>query len=352
VGAITIYTERYETVFPWARAQAGLGSAAMTWVGPDGQPFSAAPGLTASATISPEAGAVLFEGAERSYADVRAAVAAGDVPAGFPLAVSLAMTVTSRQEQSASANVVGMVPGSDPALAGEYVVMLGHLDHLGVGTPVDGDAIRNGAIDNASGIAALIEAARAVATQPVAPRRSVLFLAVTAEEKGLLGSDYFARNPTVPAGDVVAAVNVDMPVLLYDFTDVIAFGAEHSSLGGVLAGTLAGMDLTLTPDPMPEQGIFTRSDHYRFVQQGVPSVMLATGWNTPAREGEGGEQFLGFLGGNYHQPMDDVDQPIDYVAGARFAEVNYRLLRAIADAATRPAWHDESFFGRTFGASR
>jgi Zn-dependent M28 family amino/carboxypeptidase len=352
VGLITVYTESYEAVSPWARVQAGLESAAMTWSGPDGEPFSAAPGITASALMSPEAGARLFEGSERSYADVRADVAGGATPAGFPLAASLAITVASRQESRTSANVVGMVPGSDPALSDEYVVMLGHLDHEGVGAPVDGDAIYNGALDNASGIAALIEAARAVAAQPVAPRRSILFLAVTAEEKGLLGSEYFARNPTVPTDAIVAAVNVDMPVLLYDFADVIAFGADHSSLGDVLAGTLAEMDLALTPDPMPQQAIFTRSDHYRFVQQGVPSVMLATGWNTPAREGEGGEHFLGFLGGNYHQPMDDLDQPIDYVAGARFAEVNYRLLRAVADAEARPAWHAGDFFGAVFGAAR
>ncbi len=195
----------------------------------------------------------------------------------FALPVSLELTHASRHERRSSANVAGMLEGSDPELRDEYVVLVGHLDHNGIGTPVDGDAIYNGALDNAAGISVLLEAARALRRETPAPRRSVLFLAVTAEEKGLLGSEYFARNPTVPRESLVASVNLDMPVLLYDFTDVIAFGAEHSSLRGVLEAAVDQLGLTVTPDPMPEQAIFTRSDHYRFVQQGVPSILLATG---------------------------------------------------------------------------
>jgi Zn-dependent M28 family amino/carboxypeptidase len=137
-----------------------------------------------------------------------------------------------------------------------------------------------------------------------------------------------------------------MPVLLYDFTDVIAFGAQHSSLKDVLESALKQANLTLTPDPMPDQAIFTRSDHYRFVQQGVPSILLATGWNSTKGVGEGGTVFQSFLANTYHRPSDDLNQPIDYHAGARFAEVNFQILRAVADADARPVWNPGDFFGR------
>jgi len=251
-----------------------------------------------------------------------------------------------------SANVVARLEGSDPKLRAEHVVIMGHLDHEGIGPVVKGDRIYNGALDNAAGIAGLLEAARALASAPTAPRRSILFLAVTAEEKGLLGSEYFALNPTVPRGSIVAAVNLDMPVLLYDFTDVIAFGAEHSSLKGITESALRETGLTLTPDPMPEQAIFTRSDHYRFVEQGVPSIFLTTGWDSTQGKGEGGKLFQGFLATDYHRPSDDLNQSIDFEAGAKFAHVNYLILKAIADADARPTWNEGDFFGTLFAPDR
>ena len=143
----------------------------------------------------------------------------------------------------------------------------------------------------------------------------------------------------MPIGNLVAAVNMDMPILLYDFTDVIAFGASHSSLQQVAANAAKQVGLTLTPDPMPDQAIFTRTDHYRFVQQGVPSISLATGWNTPAGKGEGGKVFNEFLERHYHKPSDDLNLPIDYNAGARFARVNYLIARGATDADARPTWN-------------
>ncbi len=206
----------------------------MAWVGPDGKPFVVAPAIQASVVMSPSDGAVLFEGAPRSFADVRDEAEKG-TPKGFPLAVSIEVAQQSRHERRTSANVAGVLPGSDPELSAEHVVVLAHLDHEGLAAEVNGDRLYNGALDNAAGIAAVLETARAAATSATRPRRSILFLAVTAEEKGLLGSEYFARNPTVPIGNLVAAVNMDMPILLYDFTDVIAFGASHSSLQQVAA---------------------------------------------------------------------------------------------------------------------
>ena len=174
----------------------------------------------------------------------------------------------------------------------QYVVLLAHLDHLGVEQPwrpipPDKDRIHNGALDNAAGIATMLEVARAAAVGAHRPRRSMLFLATTAEEKGLLGADYFARHPTVPIRQIVGAVGLDMPLLLYPFTDVIAFGANHSSFGKLVAQAVAPMQIELAPDPMPEQGVFTRSDHYPFVKQGVPAVFLVTGLRQRRRESRG-----------------------------------------------------------------
>jgi Zn-dependent M28 family amino/carboxypeptidase len=349
VALVSVYTEQFEKVSPWARSVEAMDSMQMTWMAPDGAPFVAAPSLQATGVLmSPTDGALLFEGAPRSYADVRADASQG-APKGFPLAVEIELAQRSRHERRTSPNVVGVLRGSDPKLAAEHVVVLGHLDHEGIGHEVNGDKLYNGAMDNAAGIAGVLETARALAKSPTPPRRSVLFLAVTAEEKGLLGAEYFARNPTVTAGSLVAAVNIDMPILTYDFTDVIAFGATHSSLQRVVEGAAKQAGLTLTPDPMPAEALFTRSDHYRFVQQGVPSIFLSTGWNTAAGKGEGGKAFTAFLATNYHRPSDDLNQPINYEAGAKFARVNYLIASAIANADARPTWNTGDFFGGLFG---
>ena len=216
-----------------------------------------------------------------------------------------------------------------------------HLDHLGVGTPdAKGDAIYNGAEDNAVGIAALIEEARRFKASGKPPRRSILFLAVTAEEKGLVGSDYFAKHPTVPIQSIVADVNLDMPILSYAFEDMTVFGADRSTLGPIVAQAVGTLGVTMSPDPDPAQGIFVRSDHYRFVQQGVPAVFL---W--PGQKGPGKAATADFFAHRYHQPSDDLAQPIDWRQGIRFVDANYAIARAIADGDARPRWNKGDFFG-------
>ena len=351
IGTLTIYTERDEKVFPFDLVAERIDSIGMSWLAPDGKPFVKSPAIQVDGLMSPAAAERLFTGAPRSYQAVRSEAADG-APKGFPLQVSVEIAQASKHDRRSSANVAAVLEGSDPALRDEYVVLVAHLDHDGIGPPVKEDRIYNGALDNAAGVAALLEAARALAGDQPVPRRSVLFLAVTAEEKGMLGSEYFARHPTIPRDAMVAAISLDMPVLLYDFTDVIAFGAQHSSLKAVLETALKQVSLTLTPDPMPEQAIFVRSDHYRFVEQGVPSILLATGWNSTKGAGEGGKVFLNFFATNYHRPSDDMNQPIDFTAGARFADVNYRILKAIANGDSRPSWNPGNFFGTRFGAGR
>ncbi len=346
IGYITVYTESLEQRAPWARMTQNPDSMRMSWVGKDGLTHTSAPAIKVGGLMSPDASAILFEGASRGYEEIRVEAIEG-APKGFLLPTTIRMMAGNRFEDRPSSNVAGVVVGTDPALRDEYVVITGHLDHLGIGNPVDGDSIRNGALDNAAGISAMLEAARALKMDP--PRRSVMFLAVTAEEKGLLGAEYFAMNPTVPIESIVANVNLDMPVLTYDFTNVVGFGSSHSSLEGVMRDALSSMNLGLAPDPFPQQAIFVRSDHYRFVQQGVPSIMLGTGTDSTEGEGKGLEVLMEFIGTHYHQPSDDLSRPIDYSAGAKFAEVNYRLLKAIADADDAPSWNEGDFFGGLYG---
>jgi len=271
----------------------------------------------------------------------------GARPRGFALRQRARVTQPAATEtRFSSPNVIAVLPGTDPALANEYVLLMAHLDHIGIRERGDGDRIRNGAMDNASGIATLLEVARTMSRPENRPRRPVLIAAVTAEEKGLLGADFLARNPVVD-GRVVGVVNLDMPVLTYNFQDVIAFGAEHSTMGPTVARAAARMGVGLIPDPLPEQGLFTRSDHYRFVQQGVPSVFLMTGFG-----GEGRERFTHFLATNYHQPSDDLSLPFNWEAAARFARLNYLIAREIADAPEAPLWYADSFFGTAFGGGQ
>lgn len=183
----------------------------------------------------------------------------------------------------------------------------------------------------------------------VKPKRSILFLALTAEERGLLGSDYFANNPTVPLQAIVANVNLDMPMLTYDFRNVMAFGAEHSSLKGTVQSALKKMGLGLIPDPWPEKNYFTRSDHYNFVRQGIPSVFLATGMESFSKDEAPRTLWDEFFSKHYHKPSDDMAQPFNFNAAARFAQLNYLIALEIANAPHKPSWNKGDFFGDTFG---
>jgi Zn-dependent M28 family amino/carboxypeptidase len=353
IGMIGIDTLQSAKTRPWTLVAHYADKPAYEWVGPDGKANDPAPGIRASATLNRPVAQAVFAGAPRTLdAVLKEADKAGGKPKGFPLKTTARIQGESTASRITSPNVIAVLPGSDPALANEYVVLSAHLDHIGLastkpGEPADKDRINNGALDNAAGIATMLEVARAMAEAPDKPRRSIIFLASTGEEKGLIGADYYAQHPTVPAKAIVGNVDLDMPLLLYPFTDVIAFGADHSSLGPIVAEAVKPMGVKLSPDPMPQEGIFVRSDHYMFVRRGVPAVFLATGF------ANGGEKAWGaFLSGAYHHPDDDMKQKIDWQAGARFAEANYRITRAMADADTPPLWNQGDFFGDTFAAGQ
>lgn len=291
----------------------------------------------------------LFERAPRQLKAIRADVAAGKKVRGFQLPATLSVAATSNWQDFTSPEVLAVLPGSDSQLAREHVVLMGHLDHLGLypDAKPGQDAIYNGALDNAAGVATMIEAAREFVESGKLPRRSVLFIANTGEEYGLLGAGYFASHPTIPAQQIVGLVDLDMPLLLYDFTDVVAFGADHSTTGRAVAAAGASMHIGLSPDPMPQETLFVRSDHYPFVQAGVPAVFLMTG------QANGGAQaWQKFLAETYHTVKDDLAQPIRWQAGAKFAELNYRIARNMADADQRPLWYAGDYFGETYAPSQ
>lgn len=293
--------------------------------------------------FSPALSRQVFHGSPRSLDQVGSSA---DRPIrGFPLRGRLSIDATSVWQNLSSPEVLGLLPGSDPKLAGEYVVLMAHLDHLGVKpvTRPGEDAIYNGALDNAAGVATMIEAARTFVASGKRPRRSILFIANTGEEPGMLGADYFVSHPTVPLRQIVAAVNLDMPLLTYDFTDVIAFGADHSTIDRTVAEAGREMNVAVSPDPMPQERLFVRSDHYRLVQRGIPSVFLMTGYANGGRAA-----WTRYLTYSYHQPGDDLTQPFRWTAGARFAELNYRIARALANADARPAWYAHDYFGDSF----
>jgi hypothetical protein len=350
IGFVTIPTARSARVRPWRASTANLGRASLAWIGKDGKAHEEAPGMRIGATLNDPAAEALFAGARRTYAQVRAeADTQGSRPKGFALKTSIRVQRHSAWTSLTSPEVIGLLPGSDPKLKDDYVVLMGHLDHLGVkkNAKPGEDAIYNGALDNGAGIATMLEAARAFAESGERPRRSILFIANTAEEKGLLGASYFAANPTVPIERIAGAVDLDMPLLLYRFTDVIAFGAGHSTVAEAVRRAAEGMGVALSPDPMPEQNIFVRSDHYEFVRQGVPAIMLATGY------ANGGEEKWGWYFANaYHKVTDEITLPIDWTAGARYAELNYRISRELADADQRPLWYRGDYFGNLFAPGK
>lgn len=344
IAAITVPTRASLARTPWTRLQGAVRISRYVWIGADGKPWAAAPGVRIGAQANGAAAEALFGGAAALARVLDQAARKGAMPRGFALKVPVRLERHSVAERIDSPNVIGMIPGSDPVLAREVVMITAHLDHDGIDPRGSGDRLYNGAMDNAAGVATMLEVAQAFAAGGARPRRTVIFAAVTAEEDGLLGSQYLAKHPLAPKGGrIVGVVNLDMPVLTYDFSDVIAFGGEHSTLGPIAAQALARAGVKVSPDPMPEEGVFTRSDHYSFVVEGVPSIMLATGF-----AGEGREKFMGFLKTRYHTPGDDLTQDFNWAAGAKFARVNYLIAREIADAAQAPRWYAGDFFGETF----
>lgn len=346
IGAVMVNTADDEARYPWARTAEQFGRPSMRLRGPDGRAIGAWPQLQATAVVSAAAADLLFEGGDMTSAQLFDAARQGRLR-GFDLPGTLLLAGRTRLEPAESANVVGRIGGSDPVLAAEHVVYTAHLDHVGIGAEVDGDAIHNGALDNALGVAIMLEAARELAQGP-APGRSLLFVALTGEEQGLLGAEWFARHPPVE-GTLVANINMDMPVLTAPTTDVVPIGVAHSDLDAVLEQAASEIGVALSPDPFPEEVVFVRSDQYAFVRAGIPAVYLMGGV-VGANPGQDPKVAMTwFLRHCYHRPCDDTSLPIQYGDAARLARLNARIGQLVGDAPQRPRWKPGDFFGERFG---
>jgi hypothetical protein len=347
VGILAAWTEHYERVLPWQVLARLSRTPTLRWLSAEGEPNDAPPELRGAAILTSETSAWLFLGAAKSFDE---AVAAGQrsEPQAFALDARASIRMTSRHEGFESPNVGAVLRGSDPNLAREFVVYTAHLDHEGIGEPVDGDSIYNGALDNASGVAQMLEVAHAFARLPQPPRRSVIFLAVTAEEQGLLGSNYYANYPTVPIDQIVANINLDGALILAPPADVVIHGADHSTLGAIAEAAARRLDLEVTPDPAPEQTFFVRSDQYSFVRQGIPALFTFPGTKSSDPAIDAGARLQQYLTEQYHKPSDDMSQSFSYEAGAIGARLNFLIGYGVAQRAERPRWTPGDFFGRTF----
>lgn len=339
VGMITIPAEGL-TRWHYERLASFAARPSMTTAAADG-----GAGLQARASISNEAAERLFANAPQSFDAVLQAAINGEPLPSFELDAEARITQATTREMVYDDNVVGILPGTDPALSDELVIVTAHLDHLGLCRMEEAeDRICNGALDNASGTSIMIETARAMAAAGGA-RRPIAFVALAAEEQGLLGSAHIAQNPPASWPEMVANINLDMPVIRYRFNDLIGFGAEHSTVGDVAEVAVTARGLALTPDPLPEQALFVRSDHYNFVREGVPAIFLMTGFDSPDPEDDEGQGFLRFLGGDYHSPGDETDQVL-FDEGAKFADLNMAIIEAVANGDETPRWHEDSFFNQ------
>jgi Zn-dependent M28 family amino/carboxypeptidase len=335
VGLVMIANAK--TDIPWERAQASKPKTSVVLADPD---LDGLRGLKFSGTINPAYGDKFFAGTGHPFAELQALADDGKPLPKFPLAFRFrARTAVTQLPAIHSANVIGLLPGNDPRLKNEYIVLSAHLDHLGVGRPIGGDAIYNGAMDNAAGIASLIEAAKALRAQPI--KRSILFIAFTGEEEGMLGSQYFVAHSTVKLKDIVAAINMDMYLPLFPLRYLEVQGLGESTLGNDIRAVAQLNDVEVQFDKQPPQNRFIRSDQASFVRQGIPGLGFKFGWTPDSPEQK---IFNDWIHDRYHAPSDDIKQPVDTVAAAQFTHILGQLALRVANEPDKPAWYPESFY--------
>jgi Peptidase family M28 len=324
---------------PWPRVASGLLLPKMELSDPG---YEAPLPLSLHIVFNPERAEMLFAGSGHTFQEVFPLLGSDNPLPRFPLAVRLRARVALTREETVCQNVVGVLPGSDPHLKDEYVVVSAHLDHLGIGEPVNGDPVYSGAMDNASGAASLLEIAHLMRDSGVRPKRSIMFLAVTGEEKGLLGSQYFATHPTV-GGPLIANINMDMFLPIYPLKYLEIQGLAESSLGDDVrvVGSQSGVEAHSEYEP--DRVLFIRSDQYSFIKVGVPALMCSFGYAPGSAE----EKLRkAWSKDRYHGPADDLDQPVDLVGAAQYNSLMKKLVMRVADADQRPAWNSDSFFRR------
>jgi Predicted aminopeptidases len=338
VGVLSIQNPR-GTDIPWERSTLTRTMPAMSLA----DTGLAESGAQITASVNVARADKLLAGSGHTMAELLATADSGRQLPHFALPLTLRAELASTTETVMSDNVVGILPGRDPSLAREYVVVTAHHDHVGVAHQATGDVVYPGAMDDASGVATILETVKALTAPGQRPRRSIVFLVVTAEEKGLLGSRYYARHPTVPRAAIVADVNVDMPLPLFPLRSIIAQGLEESDLADDLRRVGRARGLRILGDPEPLRNAFTRLDQYSFVREGIPSISLKVGFDKDSPEHELVKRWRAE---RYHAPLDNLTQPIDRQSAADFNALFSSLVRAVGDRATRPQWNQSSFFRR------
>jgi Zn-dependent M28 family amino/carboxypeptidase len=338
-GLLSLTTAKAIEV-PWSRGMAQAGQSGMYFADPALRDVQTE---FFSASFNTESSERLFTGSGRSFAEISALADASKPLPKFDLKPRLRATVAMRHRAVTSSNVVARLPGSDRRLRAEHVVFSAHLDHLGIGAPINGDGLYNGALDNAAGVAGLLDIARSYKARRLRPKRSMLFVFVTAEEKGLLGSRYFALRPTVPKASIVANMNFDMALPLFPLKSVTALGSDESSLGATAAAVGQSMGLPLVPDPFPDRNSFVRSDQYSFIREGVPALAFKFGFGPKDPEAAIERQWRST---RYHAPSDDLAQPVAKEDAIRLHDFVAELALRVANAPERPAWGQQSFFRR------
>jgi len=347
VGVISVPTPKDLEEMPWPRRIIQSQFPAMRWTLTNGSPSDVYPQSKASITMSPAGIGKLFARSPKPFAEILAAAARSEVQS-FPLNLTATLSTKSTHRRVVSYNVIGVLPGSDPELRAEAVVLTAHLDHQGRGPAVNGDAIYNGAYDNAIGVGMMLEVARSLSIREPKPRRSVVFAAVTAEERGLLGSDYLAAHFPSMAGNPVANLNLDMVLVTAATRNFVVLGVEHSSLRGPVERAAARLGIVLQPDPQPERVTFIRSDQYSFIRRGVPAIFPKAAAETNGLPSGAITPDI-FLKQYYHQPGDDSSLPRDAESAVRFIRFMEDVAGQVADADAAPQWNPGDFFGEMFG---
>jgi Zn-dependent M28 family amino/carboxypeptidase len=327
-----------EMDLPWSRI---ASSRAIPSMRIDDPSMDDAKNIQFSAAWNPDNADMLLAGTGHTFAELAALAKERKPLPHFDMKKSIKAKVKLIETSVESSNVVGKLPGTDPKLKDEYVVLSAHMDHLGIGPAINGDKIYNGAMDNASGVAALLDVAASLKGTPL--KRSLLFVFVTAEEKGLLGSRYFATHPTVPKTSMVADINTDMFLPIFPMKSMIIYGLEESTLGDAITEAAKREGVTTMPDPEPLQNHFIRSDQYNFIKQGIPSLAIKNGYEKGSLEEAKVHEWAH---SRYHAPSDDLQQPVDRSAAAKFVQIVRALMVEVANSDARPEWKPDSFFRR------
>src|SRR5262249_33476905 len=294
-------------------------------------------------TFNPEHADKLFAGSGHTLQEMLDLLKVRKQMPRFQLTMSIKSRALVTRKDVESANLVAQFTGSDPRLKNEYVVLSAQLDHLGIGEPIHGDRIYNGAMDNASGSAVLLDMIAALKKSPRKPKRSLLFLFVTGEEKGLLGSRYFTAHPTVKPGSMIANINIDMFLPIVPLKVLTVYGLAESDRGDAARDAAQALEVEVQADPEPQRNAFIRSDQYNFIRHGIPAIAMGVGFIKGSPEQA---TFKNWLTQRYHAPSDDTEQPVELATAGKYEEIIRAVVLRAADEVKRPQWKADSFFRR------